>query len=65
MNKIDNNSEQHRRECEARHVLKQSDDQRQEYYKGVQSKRGQKGIDDLLNEVKKQMRLENSKDLSI
>jgi len=62
---MNTSTEQFRRECEARHVLKMSDDKRQEYYKGVQAKRGQKGIDELLTEVKKQRRLENSKDLSL
>ena len=50
--------EQHRRECEARHALKMPDDKRQAYYQGVLEKRGQKGVDELIAEVKKQRRAE-------
>lgn len=50
------NSEQHRRACEARYVLKMPDDKRQAYYQGVLEKRGQKGVDELIAEVKKQRR---------
>lgn len=61
--KAPNNSEEFRRECEARQVMKWTDDHRQEYYKGVQSKRGQKAAEELVAEVKRQRRL--SKELEI
>jgi len=46
-----NNSEQYRKECEARQVLKMDYDKRQDYYKGVLSNRKQKGLDELKAEV--------------
>lgn len=49
-----NNSEEHRRACEAREVLKMSEDKRQEYYEGVKKHRGQRGVDYLAEEVTRQ-----------
>ena len=63
--KTPNNTEQHRRECEARMVMRWTREHRQEYYKGVQSKRGQKATDELVAEVKKQYQLANSKEMSL
>ena len=60
-----NTSEQHRHECEARHILKMSDDHRQEYYKGVQSKRGLKATEGLVGEVKRRLELEAQKALGM
>jgi len=51
-----NNSEDFRRECEARHVLKMEYDKRMNYYKGVLEKRGQESVNELIAEVKKQRR---------
>lgn len=49
-----NDSEQYRMECEARHVMEMSKEQRQEYYKGVQEKRGRDPMLELFDEVKRQ-----------
>ena len=53
-----NNSEQYRRECEAREVLKMNPDKREEFYKGVLNHRKQRGLDALVAEVKRQLKLE-------
>ena len=53
-----NATEQYRRECEARHVLKMPDDKREEYYKGVQGYRKQVGLDYLVAEVNRQREIE-------
>jgi len=55
---IDTDSEEWRRICEARYVMKMSDGKRREYYDGVFEKRKQKGLDDLINEVNRQYRLQ-------
>ena len=60
-----NNSEQYRRECEARYALKLPDDKRQEYYRGVLKHRGQAGVDYLLDEVKRQRKLMKKKELEL
>lgn len=54
----DTSSEEFRRECEARHVLKYPKEQRDAYYTGVQKIRGQKAADELVAEVKKQRNLQ-------
>lgn len=47
-------TEQHRRECEARGVLKMPKAQRVAYYEGVEKHRGIKGLQYLIEEVKRQ-----------
>lgn len=49
-----NDSEEYRRACEAREVLKMSEEKRQQYYEGVKKHRGQKGVDYLAEAVTKQ-----------
>ena len=49
-----NSTEQHRRECEAREVMRKGKNQRQEYYEAVKKARGQSAVDDLIAEVKRQ-----------
>ena len=51
-----NNSEQHRRACEARHVLEMNDIDRQEYYKGVMAKRGRVKANELIDDVNRMRR---------
>lgn len=53
-NSPDKNSPEFRLECEARYVLKMARARREEFYKGVLLHRKQKGLDELLAEVKKQ-----------
>lgn len=57
------NDEQHRRECEARYALKMDDQKRQAYYQGVKDKRGEKAIDELLTEVKRQRKLDRGMEM--
>lgn len=45
---------QHMRECEARTVMGWPKDKRLEFYAGVKKKRGDKAMNDLIAEVKKQ-----------
>src|SRR5687768_3118187 len=45
-----NNSEEFRRQCEARYCLKMTTERRQAHYQGVKENRGQKGLDDLIAE---------------
>ena len=52
-----NNTEQFRKECEARFVLKMSDGKRQAYYRGVEEKRGSAAAHELVAEVKRQRKL--------
>ena len=56
-----NNTEQFRRECEARFVLKMSDGKRQAYYRGVEAKRGTDAAHELVAEVKRQRKLLSKK----
>lgn len=60
-----NNSEQYRRECEARHVMKMPEEKRMEYYRGVLKNRGQNGVDYLIAEVKRQRKLMKKKELEL
>lgn len=53
-----NNSEKHRKECEARQVLKWSKEKRKEYYTGVQRERGAKAKDELIAEVNRQYKIQ-------
>lgn len=53
----DRNSEQFRRECEARHVLKYSQAGRENYYAKVLPLRGQKTTNELAAEVERQSKL--------
>ena len=48
------NSPEFRRQCEARFVLKMSDWERESYFKGVQEKRGERGLNELKAEFKAQ-----------
>jgi hypothetical protein len=52
------NSEQNRRECEARAVLKMTTKQRDAHYDGVLLHRKQKGLDYLKEEVKRQWEIQ-------
>lgn len=53
-----NNSPEFKRECEARFVMKMTHEKRREYYSGVLRERKQKGLDELINEVNRQYRLQ-------
>ncbi|SOD42397.1 DUF7696 family protein [Nitrosovibrio sp. Nv4] len=46
-----NDSEQHRRECEARYVMKMDDTRRQTYYEGVLKHRGKAKANELIDDV--------------
>ena len=46
--------EKHRRECEARTVLRWSREKRAEYYADVKKRRGEAAAKDLVTEVKRQ-----------
>ena len=54
-----------RQELDAKTLLKMSKEKRQAHYQAVLVKSGQAAVDKLLNEVKKQRRLEKSKALTI
>lgn len=54
---MNNSEEDFRRQCEARKVLTMDHERRQAYYQGVLEKRKQKGVDELIAEVKRQRRL--------
>jgi hypothetical protein len=56
MNKSEDwtNSEQYRRQCEARAVLRMTKEQRRRHYEGVLLHRKQGGLDYLKEEVKRQ-----------
>jgi hypothetical protein len=60
-----NNTEQYRRECEARRVIQMSDAQREAHYHGCRAKRGQPKLDELLKEVKKQRRLMRTQEMAL
>lgn len=47
-------SELHRRECEARHVLKFSSEGQASYYKAVDQARGRKALELLIYDVEKE-----------
>lgn len=53
-------SEQHRRECEARYLMKLSLEARREYYAHVREKRGKPAMRELIAEVNRQWALANS-----
>jgi len=46
-----NNTEQYRRDCEARYVLKMSDARRKEFYEGALKHRGKEKVNQLINDV--------------
>ena len=52
--------ERHRRQCEARHVMRLAQDKRREYYAAVAKKRGQPAFVELKAEVTAQWRKENT-----
>lgn len=58
-----NNSEQFRKECEARHALSMDDQKRQAYYQGVLGKRGEKAVNELLTEVKRQRKVDRGMEM--
>lgn len=51
-----NNSEEFRRECEARRVLKMGDEQRKSYYEGVLKHRGRERTNQLICDVNRMRR---------
>lgn len=53
-------SEQHRRECEARHVMKLALEQRRTYYQHVAEIRGETAARELVAEVKRQWAIVNA-----
>lgn len=53
-------SEQHRRECEARYVMKLSLEQRRAYYLAIREKRGEAAARELVAEVNLQWKRANS-----
>ncbi len=57
--------EQHRHECEGRHVLKYPKEKRIAYYEAVQKIRGQKAVDELIAEVKRQHKLQEERTAEI
>ncbi|SEO78401.1 hypothetical protein [Nitrosovibrio sp. Nv6] len=46
-----NDSEEYRRECEARYVMKMGDERRNTYYQGVLQKRGKAKANELIDDV--------------
>lgn len=52
-------TEQHRRECEARQVMKLSHDERRAYYLAVRVKRGEDAARELVTEVNRQWKKAN------
>lgn len=60
-----NNSPEYRLQCEARHVMKMDYDRRQAYYQGVLEHRKQKGVDELIAEVKRQRKLARAKEMEM
>lgn len=56
-----NNTEQYRRECEARQVLKWPKEKRQAHYEAIRVIRGDKATEELIAEVKRQHRLSQEK----
>ncbi len=57
--KIGNYMEQHRLECEARHLMQFSPAEREVRFKLRREKRGDKAIDALVAEVQRQFRLKD------
>lgn len=57
--------EQHRRECEARHVLKMSDDRRQEFYEGALKHRGREKVNQLIDDVNQLRRRERANESAL
>lgn len=55
---MNDDTEQHRRECEARYVLTMDDARRNEFYKGVLAKRGQEKANQLVDDVNRMRRKE-------
>ena len=56
---VDNTTERHRRECEARHVMKLVHQARRDYYAGVRKQRGEAAMKELIAEVNRQWVLAN------
>lgn len=53
--------ENHRRECEARLVLKWPKEKRRAHYEAIRVIRGDKATDELITEVKRQYRISQEK----
>lgn len=58
-----NCSEDFRRECEARTIMKRTHDQRIAYYTAIRRIRGPQAADELITEVKRQYRLSQEKSM--
>jgi hypothetical protein len=58
---IDTYSDEYRKQCEARHVLSYPKEQRVAYYEAVKAIRGQKSLDELIAEVKRQHQLQQER----
>jgi hypothetical protein len=56
---IDNATERHRRECEARHAMKLAYLDRRAYYAGVRKQRGEAAMKELIAEVNRQWEMAN------
>jgi|GEM_PF-2547241 len=56
-----NNTEEFRRECEAREVMKWPREKRTAHYEAIKLIRGQEATTALIDEVKKQYRIHESK----
>ena len=54
-------SETHRRECEARELIRKPSDDRKAYYSKVQKSRGQKALDELRAEVNRQWAMRSTR----
>ena len=57
--KIEDATERHRRECEARHAMKLAHLERRAYYAGVRKQRGEAALKELIAEVNRQWVLAN------
>ncbi len=58
-------TEQHRKECEARQILKYPKVKRVAHYEAVQKIRGQKAVLELIDEVKRQHKLQEEKTVEL
>ncbi len=63
MNTIE--TEQHRKQCEARQLLKYPKEKRVAHYEAVQKIRGQKAVLELIDEVKRQHKLQEEKTVEV
>ncbi|MEO9231606.1 MAG: hypothetical protein ABI216_22010 [Devosia sp.] len=56
-----NETEQHRRECEARQVMRMPGNERQAHYEAIGKIRGQMARSNLIDEVNKQYKIQQQK----